>query len=246
MAKTLESEDCKGLTQFTHLQRDIARNASEALDVMRLEAKRMVTTMVEMERSYLTAEVGSLFQVSGTSGRPGSAAADGPEQCLQLDISRGWAWEPQYLQTCCCLDADVREPALWGCMLGCCFAAQHCSAVCAIKASTGLSSCGVQVFKEILQADGREDSLIRTLSGRQVSISCQGSLIMPPVQSASSACMCRLQCSPRSHGICCSHGQARLASSAAWRLLQAMGCIPAVCLAHLQASVTAAGVRVCG
>ena len=57
VAKTLESEDCKGLTQFTHLQRDIARNASEALDVMRLEAKRMVTTMVEMERSYLTAEV---------------------------------------------------------------------------------------------------------------------------------------------------------------------------------------------
>ena len=42
--------------QFTHLQRDIARNASEALDVMRAEAKRMVTTMVEMERSYLTAE----------------------------------------------------------------------------------------------------------------------------------------------------------------------------------------------
>ena len=60
VAKTLESEDCKGLTQFTHLQRDIARNASEALDVMRLEAKRMVTTMVEMERSYLTAEVCSL------------------------------------------------------------------------------------------------------------------------------------------------------------------------------------------
>ena len=57
VAKTLESEDCKGLAQFTHLQRDIARNASEALDVMRLEAKRMVTTMVEMERSYLTAEV---------------------------------------------------------------------------------------------------------------------------------------------------------------------------------------------
>ena len=26
----------------------------------------------------------------------------------------------------------------------------------------------VQVFKEILQADGRDDSLIRTLSGRQV------------------------------------------------------------------------------
>ena len=57
VAKTLESEDCKGLVQFTHLQRDIARNASEALDAMRLEARRMVTTMVEMERSYLTAEV---------------------------------------------------------------------------------------------------------------------------------------------------------------------------------------------
>ena len=57
VAKTLESEDCKGLVQFTHLQRDIARNASEALDTMRAEAKRMVTTMVEMERSYLTAEV---------------------------------------------------------------------------------------------------------------------------------------------------------------------------------------------
>ena len=31
-----------------------------------------------------------------------------------------------------------------------------------------LSHHVVQVFKEILQADGRDDSLIRTLSGRQV------------------------------------------------------------------------------
>ncbi|KAK9812407.1 hypothetical protein WJX73_008699 [Symbiochloris irregularis] len=57
VALTLQSDDCKGMVQFTHLQRDIARVASEALDVMRLDAKKMVATMVEMERSYLTAEV---------------------------------------------------------------------------------------------------------------------------------------------------------------------------------------------
>lgn len=69
VARTLESEDCRGMVQFTHLQRDIARNASEALDAMRLEARRMVTTMVEMERSYLTAEVfKEILQADGRGG----------------------------------------------------------------------------------------------------------------------------------------------------------------------------------
>lgn len=98
VARTLESDDCKGMAQFTHLQRDIARTASEALDLMRVDARKMVTTMVEMERSYLTAEVfKEILQADGRSGEGGELirtlsgrqvqgeGGDGAE-CLQAGV----------------------------------------------------------------------------------------------------------------------------------------------------------------
>ena len=57
VARTIESEDCKGLAQFTLLKREIATTAAAALEKMKDDARKMVQTMVEMESSYLTAEV---------------------------------------------------------------------------------------------------------------------------------------------------------------------------------------------
>ena len=57
VARTLESEECKGLAQFNLLKREIATTAASSLEKMKEDARKMVTTMVEMERSYLTAEV---------------------------------------------------------------------------------------------------------------------------------------------------------------------------------------------
>ena len=57
VARTIESEDCKGLAQFTLLKREIATTAATALEKMKDDARKMVQTMVEMEGSYLTAEV---------------------------------------------------------------------------------------------------------------------------------------------------------------------------------------------
>lgn len=57
VARTIESEECKGLAQYTILKREIATNAAASLETMKEDARKMVQTMVEMERSYLTAEV---------------------------------------------------------------------------------------------------------------------------------------------------------------------------------------------
>ncbi len=57
MARTIESEDCKGLAQFSLLKREIATTAATSLEGMREDARKMVQTIVEMESSYLTAEV---------------------------------------------------------------------------------------------------------------------------------------------------------------------------------------------
>ena len=57
VARTLDSEECRGLAQYTQLKREIAGCAAAALESMREDARKMVLTMVEMERSYLTAEV---------------------------------------------------------------------------------------------------------------------------------------------------------------------------------------------
>lgn len=57
VARTIESEDCKGLAQFTLLKREIATTAAQSLEKMKDDARKMVQTMVEMESSYLTAEV---------------------------------------------------------------------------------------------------------------------------------------------------------------------------------------------
>ena len=68
VARTIESEDCKGLAQFSLLKREIATTAATSLEGMREEARKMVQTMVEMESSYLTAEVfKEILQQSGSS-----------------------------------------------------------------------------------------------------------------------------------------------------------------------------------
>ncbi len=57
VARTIETEECKGLAQFTLLKREIATTAAASLESMKDEARKMVQTMVEMESSYLTAEI---------------------------------------------------------------------------------------------------------------------------------------------------------------------------------------------
>jgi hypothetical protein len=46
VARTLESEECKGLAQYGQLKREIANCASFALESMREDARKMVLTMV--------------------------------------------------------------------------------------------------------------------------------------------------------------------------------------------------------
>ena len=53
----LNSEDCMALQRYIVLKREIMTTAATSLDGMRDDARRMVNNMVEMERSYLTAEV---------------------------------------------------------------------------------------------------------------------------------------------------------------------------------------------
>ncbi|DBB13052.1 hypothetical protein WJX82_001471 [Trebouxia sp. C0006] len=57
VASTINSEDCKNLQQYTSLKREIVTTASASLDSMKEDARKMVLTMVDMERSYLTADV---------------------------------------------------------------------------------------------------------------------------------------------------------------------------------------------
>lgn len=53
----LNSEECGALQRYIVLKREIMTTAAASLDVMRDDARKMVSNMVEMERSYLTAEV---------------------------------------------------------------------------------------------------------------------------------------------------------------------------------------------
>ncbi|BDA43615.1 Dynamin-related protein 1E [Coccomyxa sp. Obi] len=72
VARTLESEECKGLAQYGQLKREIATTGAAALESMKEDARKMVLTMVEMERSYLTAEVfREILQQNGRSGEGG-------------------------------------------------------------------------------------------------------------------------------------------------------------------------------
>lgn len=53
----LNSEECGALQRYIVLKREIMTTAAASLDIMRDDARKMVSNMVEMERSYLTAEV---------------------------------------------------------------------------------------------------------------------------------------------------------------------------------------------
>ena len=53
----LNSEECGALQRYIVLKREIMTTAAASLDGMRDDARKMVSNMVEMERSYLTAEV---------------------------------------------------------------------------------------------------------------------------------------------------------------------------------------------
>ena len=53
----LNSEECVALQRYIVLKREIMTTAAASLDGMRDDARKMVANMVEMERSYLTAEV---------------------------------------------------------------------------------------------------------------------------------------------------------------------------------------------
>ncbi len=48
VARTLESEDCKGLAQYGQLKREIATCAASALESMKEDARKMVLTMVRL------------------------------------------------------------------------------------------------------------------------------------------------------------------------------------------------------
>ncbi len=74
VARTLESEECKGLAQYGQLKREIANCASFALESMREDARKMVLTMV---RSPGIREIGK-------AGNP-----DAPRDHLQ-HLVLGW------------------------------------------------------------------------------------------------------------------------------------------------------------
>ena len=108
VAKTLDSPDCASLRQYAHLRAAIARSASSALDRMKEEARGMVLTLVDMERSYLTAEVfkeilaqsgrggdvgGELVRtLSGRMASRGGVAGSSGVAGAGLGVWRAWAW----------------------------------------------------------------------------------------------------------------------------------------------------------
>lgn len=75
VARVLEGEACAGLAQYAGLRAAIARAASSALDAFKADARAMVLTLVEMERSYLTAEV--FKEILAQSGRGGGGGSGG-------------------------------------------------------------------------------------------------------------------------------------------------------------------------
>jgi dynamin 1-like protein len=68
VASTINSEDCKNLQQYAALKREIVNTASSALEQMKEDARKMVLTMVDMERSYLTADVFREIIAQGNNG----------------------------------------------------------------------------------------------------------------------------------------------------------------------------------
>jgi hypothetical protein len=75
VAKTLDSPECAALAQYAGLRAAIARAASSSLDAFKADARSMVLTLVDMERSYLTAEV--FKEILAQSGRGGGAGGSG-------------------------------------------------------------------------------------------------------------------------------------------------------------------------
>ena len=49
VARTIESDECKGLAQFTLLKREIATTAAASLESMKEDARKMVQTMVRAQ-----------------------------------------------------------------------------------------------------------------------------------------------------------------------------------------------------
>jgi len=72
VASTLDAPACAALAQYQHLRSAIARTAAASLEAARSDARAMVGTLVEMERSYLTAEVfKEILNQSGRSAESG-------------------------------------------------------------------------------------------------------------------------------------------------------------------------------
>ena len=72
VAATLDSPSCAALGQYAHLRHAIARTAAASLEGFKADARAMVNTLVEMERSYLTAEVfKEILHQSGRSAESG-------------------------------------------------------------------------------------------------------------------------------------------------------------------------------
>jgi hypothetical protein len=118
VAQVLESPECKSLQQYTHLKREISVTAGRALEKFKEDARKMVVTMVEMERSYLTAEVfREILQQNGRSSESGdlirtlSGRPVGSPLCLCFPPllesvcvgHRGWV----YVCVCVCVSVCV-------------------------------------------------------------------------------------------------------------------------------------------
>lgn len=72
VAATLDAPACSALSQYAHLRHAIARCAAGSLEGFKADARAMVNTLVEMERSYLTAEVfKEILHQSGRSAESG-------------------------------------------------------------------------------------------------------------------------------------------------------------------------------
>mmetsp|Transcript_5727 Transcript_5727/g.16368 ORF Transcript_5727/g.16368 Transcript_5727/m.16368 type:complete len:644 (-) Transcript_5727:522-2453(-) len=81
----LNSSDCVLLQRYTMLKREIATVAATSLEKMKEEARTMVGQMVEMERSYLTAEIFREILQSSTATDELSEGVHGGGLTLTLD-----------------------------------------------------------------------------------------------------------------------------------------------------------------
>ena len=103
VARTIESEDCKGLAQFILLKREIATTTATALEKMKDDARKMVQTMVEMEGSYLTAEVFKENSIAVLKPRGRRATANPvwtpSEPSISLSLLEVWQPTPSYIHS---------------------------------------------------------------------------------------------------------------------------------------------------